>query len=383
MACKNIAFSITLCLTAVFTSVTVATVPDIGPTRTWSGKIRQKALQKRAPKAGYINDAATLSQLWTAWRPGKKLPTVDFSKKMILVGTVPGPNLVIMRPSINDSGDVKFSVAGTKMGGPGFGYKLVVINSNGVIKVNGKKVVTPAQRSSNRAQELKAAVKSFQLHLTFTGESDKPYYDLLLSVPEFAFRRDNPFSLQGNITTTQAIKIIDYLKAENMLDQADITGGLKKQPQPFYFLRLQAGKTYFSKQLHWDISMLQHFEGIHSLLDGNAAKSMKTLIARLSGHRREWTAAKTASIKDSVTVKVVGKLRTGLMAIGAETTGTTITANGITWELELGKQTTFRKEAQQLDGKQVIVHGRLERKQGVEIQERWIVTVTSLGTLDK
>lgn len=85
-----------------------------------------------------------------------------------------------------------------------------------------------------------------------------------------------------------------------------------------------------------------------------------------------------ADANDSITVTVVGTLRTGVVAIGGETTGTTITAKGITWELALGDDPRLRKLAQQLDGKRVVVRGSLERRKGVEVKERWIVTVRSL-----
>lgn len=82
--------------------------------------------------------------------------------------------------------------------------------------------------------------------------------------------------------------------------------------------------------------------------------------------------------EDSIEVTVTGTLRTGIFAIGGETTGSTITAKGITWELDFGKNAGFRKTAEKLNGKKVIVHGTLERRKGVEIKERWIVTVTGL-----
>ena len=84
------------------------------------------------------------------------------------------------------------------------------------------------------------------------------------------------------------------------------------------------------------------------------------------------------SAEDSINVTVVGTLRTGIVAIGGETTGTTITANGITWELEFGKNAAIRKSAEKLNGKKVIVKGSLERRKGVEIRQRWIVTVKGL-----
>ena len=82
--------------------------------------------------------------------------------------------------------------------------------------------------------------------------------------------------------------------------------------------------------------------------------------------------------QESITVTVVGTLRTGIVAIGGETTGTTITAKGIKWELDFGKNAELRAAAEKLDGKQVTVTGTLEHRVGVEVKERWIVTVTSL-----
>ena len=79
-----------------------------------------------------------------------------------------------------------------------------------------------------------------------------------------------------------------------------------------------------------------------------------------------------------IKVEVQGKLNSQVMAIGGETTGITITANGVSWELELGGQRDLRQAAEKLHGKSVVVKGGLSRKQGVEIRQRWIVKVNSL-----
>ena len=84
------------------------------------------------------------------------------------------------------------------------------------------------------------------------------------------------------------------------------------------------------------------------------------------------------SSEESISVTVVGTLRTGIVAIGGETTGTTITSKGIKWELDLGNNAELRAAAEKLDGKLVKVNGTLERRSGVEIKDRWIVTVVSL-----
>jgi hypothetical protein len=82
--------------------------------------------------------------------------------------------------------------------------------------------------------------------------------------------------------------------------------------------------------------------------------------------------------QEKIEVTVTGILHTGVVAIGAETTGVTITAKGVTWELDLAKSGDAKKSADKLDGKLVTVKGELERRPGVEIKERWIVTVSEL-----
>ncbi len=81
---------------------------------------------------------------------------------------------------------------------------------------------------------------------------------------------------------------------------------------------------------------------------------------------------------ESITVTIVGTLQTGVVAIGGETTGVTITAKGIQWELAFDKHPELKAEAETLNGQLAIVTGALERRRGVEVKQRWIVTVTSL-----
>ncbi len=79
-----------------------------------------------------------------------------------------------------------------------------------------------------------------------------------------------------------------------------------------------------------------------------------------------------------IQVEVKGLLKTGILAIGGETTGTTITARGTTWELDFGNRADLRKHADELSDQNVIVTGRLNMKRGIEIRKRWIVDVASL-----
>ncbi len=77
-------------------------------------------------------------------------------------------------------------------------------------------------------------------------------------------------------------------------------------------------------------------------------------------------------------VEFTGKLKTGIMAIGGETTGTIIETKDGKYELQLGKNAELRAKADKLNGKQVTVTGTLVVRPGVEVKERKIVTVATL-----
>jgi hypothetical protein len=178
---------------------------------------------------------------------------------------------------------------------------------------------------SIRADSLKANVTGFRLSLSYVGESGKPYYSLLLSVPELNLKKISPFSLQARISKDQTLKVIDHLTKVGSLDRAHKTGELEKLPQPSYLLSVRAGDLYFSEILGWDLDMLKRLDGLRSVLDGDAVKSMDTLLGRLYGHRREWMAAvpDKRSAEDAITVTGLRALdkggvsvESGLRAVG-------------------------------------------------------------------
>jgi hypothetical protein len=77
-------------------------------------------------------------------------------------------------------------------------------------------------------------------------------------------------------------------------------------------------------------------------------------------------------------VELKGTLRTGVVAIGGETTGIVLETKEGNFELQLGKQQELRELAKKLSDKPVEVTGTLEIRRGVEIPQRRIVTVTTL-----
>jgi hypothetical protein len=75
-----------------------------------------------------------------------------------------------------------------------------------------------------------------------------------------------------------------------------------------------------------------------------------------------------------------GVIKTGVVAIGGETTGTTLDVAGSNehYELDLHGDAALIKQAGNLSSKQVTVSGYLTTKKGVEIAERKIIVVTSI-----
>ena len=81
-------------------------------------------------------------------------------------------------------------------------------------------------------------------------------------------------------------------------------------------------------------------------------------------------------------LKVRGTLTHGVVAIGGETTGTTIRFGQTTWDLDLRRKKTFDSVAEKLNGKRVVVTGALAIQQGIETGNRTILTVDSLKSAE-
>lgn len=86
--------------------------------------------------------------------------------------------------------------------------------------------------------------------------------------------------------------------------------------------------------------------------------------------------------KPTVSVECSGRMRHGIMAIGGETTGTTITFNRIVWELQLhgDAQDEFAKQNHK---EPVIVTGTLRKIEGTEAKDRWIIDVKTISKRDE
>jgi hypothetical protein len=153
----------------------------------------------------------------------------------------------------------------------------------------------PTEKAAARARQLKAAVKSFQLQLKYNGQSDKPYYEGVVSVTPIDMTKRPAFIRYGHITEDQAKKLIGYLANEGFLDRAVeakvITAAerrIAKLATPGYTLTVSAGSVSLVEDLGWGLPMLKRLDGLKEVLEGNAAKPVEIILARLAGERKQW-----------------------------------------------------------------------------------------------
>ena len=83
-----------------------------------------------------------------------------------------------------------------------------------------------------------------------------------------------------------------------------------------------------------------------------------------------------------IKIQARGKLETGIMAIGGETTGTILHTKSGTLESDLAKN-KLGDQAEKLNGKAVVVTGTLSIRKGVEIHQRLIVVVETIAAAEK
>jgi hypothetical protein len=86
-----------------------------------------------------------------------------------------------------------------------------------------------------------------------------------------------------------------------------------------------------------------------------------------------------------VKATVTGEVKTGVAAPGGQTTGVTITAGGVTWELDAGKNKDAAAALEKLNGKKAVVVGTVEvvKPMAAPPRPRTVVTVTEVKSVDK
>jgi hypothetical protein len=146
-----------------------------------------------------------------------------------------------------------------------------------------------------RIKLLKAHVEQSEFSFFYVGPTDKPFYAVTLSVPDFMIQDDpQQFVRKERITAAQGEKIIEVLAASGWLAEAEEGIHIintEPPPWPGYRLTLMFDKTVLAGPLGFDLKMLRQLDAIRVVLDGDGAKAMGLLIKRMAGLRKQWEAA--------------------------------------------------------------------------------------------
>lgn len=150
-----------------------------------------------------------------------------------------------------------------------------------------------SEQAMKRADSMKANVATFRLELNYSGQEDKPFYRLIVSVPVVDPLASNPFHRIVQVNETEAIRIIDHLARDGFLDQSVDPRNRAELSPPSklgYSLKVATGNISLDEDLGWDLPMLQRLDGLRDALPDTATKNMEFVLTRLSGLRKQWEA---------------------------------------------------------------------------------------------
>jgi hypothetical protein len=100
----------------------------------WSGSVDDD----KAAKPECIATAKGLEAVWKAWKAPGEVPTVDFTKNIVVAVYSSGSKLDFSSATLDDAGNLEVVGLGTRDLRPGFRYVLAVISKEGVKTVNKK-----------------------------------------------------------------------------------------------------------------------------------------------------------------------------------------------------------------------------------------------------
>ena len=113
--------------------------PEVTPTdvlEVYTGYIEDGDYQSEDSRHDFIVDQTAFDELWLDWNPAEVAPEIDFDQHMVVVATVPGPNQIMMQPTLDANGNLMLKAASTRMGGSGFSYEIQIIPREGIESVN-------------------------------------------------------------------------------------------------------------------------------------------------------------------------------------------------------------------------------------------------------
>lgn len=146
-----------------------------------------------------------------------------------------------------------------------------------------------SEQAKKHAEAMKANAKTFRLELNYSGQEDKPFYRLIVSVPVIDQLASDPFYRIVQANEDEAKRIIDHLARDGFLDDSvdllsDITISVFPPTTSGYTMKVLP----FCEDLGWGLPMIHRLDVLRDVLPESGQKDMDLLLGRLSGLRAQW-----------------------------------------------------------------------------------------------
>lgn len=102
----------------------------------WQGSVADEALRASVPPL--IQSDADLRTLWKSWAQTDAVPTVDFSRDILVIVVSSGSKIMAISTKLDEAGDLKVMAGSTRDLRPGFRFRMQAVKREGVKSVNGK-----------------------------------------------------------------------------------------------------------------------------------------------------------------------------------------------------------------------------------------------------
>ena len=107
-----------------------------GVVQQWSGRIG-RSLAVLAPPKGYVSNDRDLAALWQGWSIKGDMPTIDFTKMVVVVNTSRSSVFKVMAIQVDASGEMKTVLIATPDIRSDVGYVITVTERRGAKTLHG------------------------------------------------------------------------------------------------------------------------------------------------------------------------------------------------------------------------------------------------------
>ena len=129
-------FRVAIGTTLILAAVQTAPAVQNGIIQQWSGRIG-RSLQLQAPTKGYITNSGELAALWQAWAIKGDMPTIDFTKMIVVVNTSRSSVFKVASIQVDDAGEMKTVLIATPDFRPDFAYVITLTERRGAKTLHG------------------------------------------------------------------------------------------------------------------------------------------------------------------------------------------------------------------------------------------------------